>query len=438
MPGSTPRMEGNVLVAQLRTSAGDAQTARTRVTDPAATYSNDNGTFRQDLNGEAGLAAITITDTPPGVKSITLKDNVLVMSTDKGKSYSTLVNAGDVVKFQSAKVSCSGDGQCEAAGLPTWINGVARPGAYHCPKPGGYCFDPSSGQYAEVGKLTTTPGPTPPVGKQIERSSYSLNYDHGPIDTSVLGRVSYVDEAGSAPVPDHDLSWRGREYQSVGRFRPTYTQGTAAPADHATLKSCENACTADPECRGFSFVSAGKNRKAECHALSGTDWPRGLRVYDENAEMMVKLPQVTGLGPGCPAHTTVGAASSVVPDRTTDLPVRGCGVPGILAEHSSAVRAAGSRFATAESEESKAAGNALKENSTLNAKMAVAARRTAAQLQSHKKSSLERRRDREQAFQAGARASTTDLQARSDGARYLLWAGIAVGIAAVGAAAMRR
>jgi len=435
-PGSTPRMEGDVLVAQLRAENGDTQTARTRVTDPKATYSNYNGTFRQDLNGDAGLAAITIAEPPPGLKNVTLNANLLVMSTDDGKSYSATVEPGDVVKFQPAKtrVACSSDAECKAAGLPTWVDGVARPGAYHCPGPGDHCFDPSSGQYAEVGQLTVTHGHEPALEAQLERTSYSLNYERKPIDTKILGRVDYVDSVGSAPIPDRQLSWDGQSYKSVGPFRPV--TGTASGS--RTQISCENACSASQTCRGYSFIDASEAREAECYPLSSADWPHGARVYDKDAKMMVKLPRVNGLGPGCPLRTTVGAASEANPERVTRIPAQGCGVPGILAEHSAAVEAAGARFGAAERSEAQGISEALKKDDSLRSRMALAATRTKAQLDKREQATRVVKRDEEQAFQARARAGSAALQARSDGARYLLWAGIAAGIVAAGAAALGR
>ena len=448
--GSQPEMQGNVLVAQLKDVNGIGKTTRVRVTDPEATYSNIDGAFRQDLNGEAGLAAITISDPPPGLKEKTMEDNTLVMTTNDGVSYSTTVDAGDQVKFQPAmaKVPCSYDGQCKAAGLPTWVDGVPRPGAYHCPGPDDHCFDPSTGKYAKVGQLVVSKKLEEAPGPQIEQDLYSVAYTTSsggsgaaaPIDKSLLGGVHYVDPEGQAPLDVEGMDWDTTTYASVGNFR---SDGGSSNNKAATLSSCESACNSSESCKGYTFTKAGrdpttgKSTTASCYLLGDNDWPKGGRVYDKDSTMMMRLPSLSNTAPGCPKNVLIDTASSLLGKKQIEPPTDGCGIAKIMAKHEDVIKNKNKRMMDTQAVVQNTMYGLLNDETALQDKLSSSLDQMKAELSNYEEVNKETRAVSQGLTQAGARSEDTKLQLVSDNYHYLLWSILAITLVIGGIRASR-
>ena len=448
--GSQPEMQGNVLVAQLKDVNGIGKTTRVRVTDPEATYSNIDGAFRQDLNGEAGLAAITISDPPPGLKEKTMEDNTLVMTTNDGVSYSTTVDAGDQVKFQPAvaKVPCSYDGQCKAAGLPTWVDGVPRPGAYHCPGPDDHCFDPSTGKYAKVGQLVVSKKLEEAPGPQIEQDLYSVAYTTSsggsgaaaPIDKSLLGGVHYVDPEGQAPLDVEGMDWDTTTYASVGNFR---SDGGSSNNKAATLSSCESACNSSESCKGYTFTKAGrdpttgKSTTASCYLLGDNDWPKGGRVYDKDSTMMMRLPSLSNTAPGCPKNVLIDTASSLLGKKQIEPPTDGCGIAKIMAKHEDVIKNKNKRMMDTQAAVQNTMYGLLNDETALQDKLSSSLDQMKAELSNYEEVNKETRAVSQGLTQAGARSEDTKLQLVSDNYHYLLWSILAITLVIGGIRASR-
>lgn len=437
--GSQPKMQGNILVAQLKDSNGIGKTARVNVTNPQANYSNIDGAFRQDLNGEAGLGAITISDPPPGLKEKTMEGNTLVMTTNDGVSYSTTVDAGDEVKFQPAmtKVPCSYDAQCKAAGLPTWVDGVARPGAYHCPGMNDNCFDPSTGKYAKVGQLVVSKKQEQPPGPQIEQDLYSVAYSASssgsgavaPIDKSLLGSVHFVNTQGQAPLGTSGMDWDTTSYASVGNFR-TDTRGSNSKA--ATINSCESACNNSQSCKGYTFTKAGresttgKSTTASCYLLGDDDWPKGGRIYDKDSSMMMRLPSLGTTAPGCPKNVLIGTASSLLGKKQIQLPTDGCGIAKIMAVHENAIKSKNQQLTDTQSMVQKSMYGLLDDETALQNKLSSSLDQMKSDLSDYEGVNKETQMVSQGLMQAGARSEDTKLQLVSDNYHYLLWSILAI------------
>ena len=448
--GSQPEMQGNVLVAQLKDVNGIGKTARVRVTDPEATYSNIDGVFRQDLNGEAGLAAITISDPPPGLKEKTMEDNTLVMTTNDGVSYSTTVDAGDQVKFQPAmaKVPCSYDGQCKAAGLPTWVDGVPRPGAYHCPGPDDHCFDPSTGKYAKVGQLVVSKKLEEAPGPQIEQDLYSVAYTTSsggsgaaaPIDKSLLGGVHYVDPEGQATLDVEGMDWDTTSYASVGNFR---TDAGGSNNKAATISSCESACNSSQSCKGYTFTKAGrdpttgKSTTASCYLLGDNDWPKGGRVYDKDSTMMMRLPSLSNTAPGCPKNVLIDTASSLLGKKQIEPPTDGCGIAKIMAKHEDVIKNKNKRMMDTQAVVQNTMYGLLNDETALQDKLSSSLDQMKAELSNYEEVNKETRAVSQGLTQAGARSEDTKLQLVSDNYHYLLWSILAITLVIGGIRASR-
>lgn len=448
--GSQPEMQGNVLVAQLKDVNGIGKTTRVRVTDPEATYSNIDGAFRQDLNGEAGLAAITISDPPPGLKEKTMEDNTLVMTTNDGVSYSTTVDAGDQVKFQPAvaKVPCSYDGQCKAAGLPTWVDGVPRPGAYHCPGPDDHCFDPSTGKYAKVGQLVVSKKLEEAPGPQIEQDLYSVAYTTSsggsgaaaPIDKSLLGGVHYVDPEGQAPLDVEGMDWDTTTYASVGNFR---SDGGSSNNKAATLSSCESACNSSDSCKGYTFTKAGrdpttgKSTTASCYLLGDNDWPKGGRVYDKDSTMMMRLPSLSNTAPGCPKNVLIDTASSLLGKKQIQPPTDGCGIAKIMAKHEDVIKNKNKRMMDTQAAVQNTMYGLLNDETALQDKLSSSLDQMKAELSNYEEVNKDTRAVSQGLTQAGARSEDTKLQLVSDNYHYLLWSILAITLVIGGIRASR-
>ena len=448
--GSQPEMQGNVLVAQLKDVNGIGKTTRVRVTDPEATYSNIDGAFRQDLNGEAGLAAITISDPPPGLKEKTMEDNTLVMTTNDGVSYSTTVDAGDQVKFQPAvaKVPCSYDGQCKAAGLPTWVDGVPRPGAYHCPGPDDHCFDPSTGKYAKVGQLVVSKKLEEAPGPQIEQDLYSVAYTTSsggsgaaaPIDKSLLGGVHYVDPEGQAPLDVEGMDWDTTTYASVGNFR---SDGGSSNSKAATLSSCESACNSSESCKGYAFTKAGrdpttgKSTTASCYLLGDNDWPKGGRVYDKDSTMMMRLPSLSNTAPGCPKNVLIDTASSLLGKKQIQPPTDGCGIAKIMAKHEDVIKNKNKRMMDTQAAVQNTMYGLLNDETALQDKLSSSLDQMKAELSNYEEVNKDTRAVSQGLTQAGARSEDTKLQLVSDNYHYLLWSILAITLVIGGIRASR-
>jgi hypothetical protein len=448
--GSQPEMQGNVLVAQLKDVNGIGKTTRVRVTDPEATYSNIDGAFRQDLNGEAGLAAITISDPPPGLKEKTMEDNTLVMTTNDGVSYSTTVDAGDQVKFQPAvaKVPCSYDGECKAAGLPTWVDGVPRPGAYHCPGPDDHCFDPSTGKYAKVGQLVVSKKLEEAPGPQIEQDLYSVAYTTSsggsgaaaPIDKSLLGGVHYVDPEGQAPLDVEGMDWDTTTYASVGHFR---SDGGSSNSKAATLSSCESACNSSDSCKGYTFTKAGrdpttgKSTAASCYLLGDNDWPKGGRVYDKDSTMMMRLPSLSNTAPGCPKNVLIDTASSLLGKKQIQPPTDGCGIAKIMAKHEDVIKNKNKRMMDTQAAVQNTMYGLLNDETALQDKLSSSLDQMKAELSNYEEVNKDTRAVSQGLTQAGARSEDTKLQLVSDNYHYLLWSILAITLVIGGIRASR-
>lgn len=448
--GSQPEMQGDVLVAQLKDVNGMGKTARTKVTNPQATYSNVDGAFRQDLDGAAGLGAITISDPPPGLKEKTLEGNTLVMTTNDGVSYSTTVDAGDQVKFQPAvaKVPCSYDAQCKAAGLPTWVDGIPRPGAYHCPGLNDHCFDPSTGKYAKVGQLVVSKKLEEAPGPQIEQDLYSVAYSTssggsgaaGPIDKSLLGGVHYVDPEGQAPLGTSGMDWNTTSYSSVGNFR---TDAGGSNSKAATLSSCESACNSSQSCKGYTFTKAGrdpttgKSTTASCYLLGDDDWPKGGRIYDKDSSMMMRLPSISNTAPGCPKNVLIDTASSLLGKKQIQPPTDGCGIAKIMAEHEDAIKAKNQQLMNTQSTVQNTMYGLLDDETALQNKLSSSLDQMKADLSDYEKVNKETRAVSQGLTQAGARSEDTKLQLVSDNYHYLLWSILAITLVIGGIRASR-
>lgn len=448
--GSQPEMQGNILVAELKDNNGMGKTARVKVTGPQATYSNIDGVFRQDLDGEAGLGAITISDPPPGLKEKTMKGNTLVMTTNDGVSYSTTVDAGDHVKFQPAvaKVPCSYDAQCKAAGLPTWVDGVPRPGAYHCPGLNDHCFDPSSGKYAKVGQLVVSKKPEEVLGPRVEQDLYSVAYSASgggsgaaaPIDKSLLGGVHYVDAKGQAPLGTSEINWNTTSYASVGNFR-TDTGGSNSKA--ATLSSCESACNSSQSCKGYTFTKAGRDPTtgnstiASCYLLGDSDWPKGGRIYDKDSTMMMRLPSLKNTAAGCPKNVLIDTASSLLGKKQIQPPSDGCGIAKIVAEHEDAIKTKNQQLIKTQAAVQNTMYGLLDDETALQNKLSSSLDQMKTDLSDYEKVNKGTREVSQGLMQAGARSEDTKLQLVSDNYHYLLWSILAITLVIGGIRASR-
>lgn len=448
--GSQPEMQGNILVAQLKDVNGIGKTARVKVTNPQATYSNIDGAFRQELNGEAGLGAITISDPPPGLKEKTMEDNTLVMTTNDGVSYSATVDAGDHVKFQPAvaKVPCSYDAQCKAAGLPTWVDGVPRPGAYHCPGMNDHCFDPSTGKYAKVGQLVVSKNLEEAPGPQIERNLYSVAYSASsggsgataPIDKSLLGSVHFVNANEQAPLETSEIDWNTTSYASVGNFR---TDAGESNSKAATISSCESACNNSQSCKGYTFTKAGrdpstgKNTTASCYLLGDDDWPKGSRIYDKDSNMMMRLPSVSNTAPGCPKNVLIDTASSMFGKTQIQPPTDGCGIAKIMADHEDTIKTKNQELMDTQATIQNTMYGLLNDETTLQNKLSRSLDQMKANLSDYQDVNNNTRAVSQGLTQAGARSEDTKLQLVSDNYHYLLWSILAITLVIGGIRASR-
>lgn len=448
--GSQPKMQGNILVAQLKDVNGIGNIARIKVTNSQATYSNIDGTFRQDLNGETGLGAITISDPPPGLKEKTMKDNTLIMTTNDGVSYSTTVNAGDHVKFQPAvaKVPCSYDAQCKAAGLPTWVGGVSRPGAYHCPGLNDHCFDPSTDKYAKVGQLVVTKKLEDVPEPQIEQELYSVAYSDShegsgavaPINTSLLGNVHYVDSTGQALLETSNIDWNSTSYASVGHFR---SDNTGSNNNAATITSCESACNSSQSCKGYTFTKAGSepttgnSTTASCYLLGDSDWPKGGRIYDKDSTMMMRLPSISSTAPGCPKNVLIDTASSLIGKETIKHPTDGCGIAKIMAEHDNVIKNKNQQMMNAQKAVQNNMYGLLNDETVMQNKLSSSLDQIKGDLSNYEDVNNKTRTVSQGLMQAGARSDDTKLQLVSDNYHYLLWSILAIALVIGGIRASR-
>lgn len=447
--GSQPKMQGNILVAQLKDANGTGKTARVKVTNLQANYSNIDGAFRQDLNGEAGLGAITISDPPPGLKEKTMEDNTLVMTTNDGVSYSATVDAGDQVKFQPAmtKVPCSYDAQCKAAGLPTWVDGVARPGAYHCPGMNDHCFDPSTGKYAKVGQLVVSKKQEQPPGPQIEQDLYSVAYSASssgsgavaPIDKSLLGGVHFVNTKGQAPLETSEMDWDTTSYTSVGNFR---TDAGGSNSNAATISSCESACNNSQSCKGYTFTKAGrdptgKSTAASCYLLGDNDWPKGGRIYNKDSNMMMRLPSLNNTAPGCPKNVLLDTASSLFGKKQIQPSTDSCGIAKVMAEHEDIINSKNQQLMKTQSAVQNTMYGLLNDETALQNKLSSSLDQINTDLSDYEKVNKKTRAVSQGLTQAGARSEDTKLQLVSDNYHYLLWSILAITLVIGGIRASR-
>ena len=449
VPGSQPQMKGNILVAQLRDANGQGKTARVRVTDPNAIYSNINGAFRQDLNGDAGFGAINITNDPPGLKSKMIEGNTLIMTTNDGVTYSAEVESGDIVTFQPAasKVACSYDTQCKAAGLPTWVDGVPRPNAFHCPGINDHCFDPSTGKYAEVGQLVVKKSTSPSIDPMSERHLYSVNYSVGGngvsgasshIDTNSLGGIYYIDADGQSPYTGN-VNWNTASYASVGNFR---TDGGMSNNQAATSSACESACNSSESCKGYTFTNAGvdpttgQGTPASCYIMGENDWPKNPRTYDVNSEMMMRLPEINNTGPGCPKNVLVDAASTLNGKRRIQAP-KGCGIAGVIGQYEDKIKGKNQQLMKTQGVMLDTMYGLLNNDAVLQNKLASSLDQMKDDIYEYENVNKDAQSAAQGLTQATARSEDTKVQLMSDNYHYLLWSILAIALVLGGIKASR-
>ena len=121
-----------------------------------------------------------------------------------------MLDSPDVIEYkQDAKVSCTSNADCAAAGLETWKNDDETTGGFGCPGMGAatvypiYCSSKhvggvlgKGGRLTVVGNQTKTPGPL------LEQHVYSMNYSakNPKIDKNELGTLHYVNAEGQAKL----------------------------------------------------------------------------------------------------------------------------------------------------------------------------------------------------------------------------------------------
>ena len=406
-PGTTAYIEGRVLHAQLRKEGEvyvEAQVLLPQKKDSRLKYSNNKGKFRQVLNGEDALAALDMTRAYAngGFGNFSLKMNLLQAKSNSYPSTTiiTPVEAGDSVDIKN-------------------------------------------------NKFVITHGQQPSVPTQSNLQLYDLSYDIFPhnsspitsksINQDLMGQLLYVDDTGAAPLDSTvKVNWQTKQYNSIGNYK-TSAAGTSVKDEIECQKLCD---TSPNGCRGYVFGKADtKNKKpATCYTMQTNDWPNhgGSRIWDENYQMMLRIPSVDKMPAGCPTDVLIESASNIPnPYNPTQLPTKGCGIGKILADNEKKIKTKNHQLENTQNNIKDEMYNLLNDDTTLQNKLSSNLDKMKGDLAEYQSINEKARSTSGKLTHADATSEDTKLQLISENYHYLIWSILAIALVIGGIRASR-